>query len=138
MIVVDTDVCAYFWLRHDAERTWLADEVGRRDGLWAVPPIWVSEFRNVLASFIRFRGMPLDEAQRVGGAAEADLLGRVIPVYTPYVLQLVERSGCTAYDCEFVAAAKSLGTRLVTGDRALAAAFPETAVTMEDFVGEAG
>ncbi len=138
MIVVDTDVCAYFWLRHDTERTRLADEVGRRDGLWAVPPIWVSEFRNVLASSIRFRGMPLDEAQRVASAAEADLLGRIVPVYTPYVLQLVERSGCTAYDCEFVAAAQALGTRLVTGDRALAAAFPETAVTMEDFVGEAG
>ncbi|MFT5144331.1 MAG: putative nucleic acid-binding protein [Thalassolituus oleivorans] len=136
MTVVDTDVCAYFWLRNDPDRTRLADQVGRKDPAWAVPPVWVSEFRNVLASAIRFRGMPLDEAQRVASAAEADLLGRIVAVYTPTVLQLVERSGCTAYDCEFVAAAQALGVRLVTGDRALAKAFPGTAVTIEDFCAE--
>ena len=49
-------------------------------------------------------------------------------------LELAKRSRCTAYDCEFVALAKRLGTGLVTSDRQVLSAFPETAVSPEAFV----
>ena len=49
------------------------------------------------------------------------------------VLRLVEGSRCSAYDCEFVALARQLGTRLVTADRRLAAAFPQDACLLSDF-----
>lgn len=138
MIVVDTDVIAYAFIRHDAKRVALSDMVTRKDRHWVVPPLWISEFRNVLVCLIRFGGLDPDEARRIVVGAESQLVGRIVAVYSPDVLSLSARSGRTAYDCEYVAAAKSLGTRLVTGDRALAAAFPETAVTMEDFVSGAG
>jgi len=39
----------------------------------------------------------------------------------------VEASGCSAYDCEFVAAALALQTRLITSDRQLLRTFPTLA-----------
>jgi predicted nucleic acid-binding protein len=50
-------------------------------------------------------------------------------------LQLAAESGCSAYDCEFVALARDLEVPLVTADRQLLAAFPSTAVSPEAFVG---
>jgi plasmid stability protein len=51
------------------------------------------------------------------------------------VLDLVSRSPCTAYDCEFVAVAKGMGIPLVTEDRQVLAAFPGIAVSQRAFVG---
>ena len=41
-----------------------------------------------------------------------------------HVLELVRGSDCSAYDCEFVALAETLGTQLVTMDGRLLRAFP--------------
>ncbi|MBN9494469.1 hypothetical protein J0H33_14165 [bacterium] len=43
-------------------------------------------------------------------------------------------SACAAYDLESVAVAQSLGINLVTNDKEVLAAFPETAVSPADFV----
>jgi predicted nucleic acid-binding protein len=50
-------------------------------------------------------------------------------------LRLAARSGCSADDCECVALADDLGTRLVTTDRQLLRAFPAVAVAPDRFVG---
>ena len=52
------------------------------------------------------------------------------------VLRLAAESGCSAYDCEFVALADWLDTPLVTLDRAVLRAFPERAMTPDRFAGE--
>ena len=44
------------------------------------------------------------------------------------VLELARESDCSVYDCEFVALAMQLGTKLVTMDRELLKAFAEHAV----------
>lgn len=43
------------------------------------------------------------------------------------VLALVQASDCSAYDCEFVALARQLGTKLVTMDGKLLRAFAHDA-----------
>jgi predicted nucleic acid-binding protein len=48
------------------------------------------------------------------------------------VLELVRDSDCSAYDCEFVALAMSLGVTLVTMDTKLLRAFPKVAVALAD------
>jgi len=50
------------------------------------------------------------------------------------VLALAANSSCTAYDCEYVALAEQLGIKLVTADKQLIKAFPDIAVSLEDFV----
>jgi predicted nucleic acid-binding protein len=46
-------------------------------------------------------------------------------------MQLVNRSECSAYDCEFVALAKYLGVPLVTADNKLLREFPGIAKSLE-------
>jgi predicted nucleic acid-binding protein len=48
------------------------------------------------------------------------------------VLTLALESGCSAYDCEFVALAKQLGVKLVTEDAKLRRAFPRWTVGLAE------
>ena len=43
--------------------------------------------------------------------------GREAPVDSREVLELARRSGCSTYDCKYVALAAALGVRLVTFDK---------------------
>ncbi|NNE71692.1 MAG: type II toxin-antitoxin system VapC family toxin [Rhodothermales bacterium] len=135
MIVVDTSVLAYHLLRWDPGHAAMADRVRSMDADWRVAPIWRAEFRNVLASYMRFRSLSLAAAVAVMAEAEAQLHKGELEIRSHDVLALAAESNQTAYDCEFVAAAASVGTVLVTGDRKLASAFPGLAVTMEEFAG---
>ena len=47
------------------------------------------------------------------------------------IMQLVNQSECSAYDCEFVALAKYLGVPLVTADNKLLREFPGIAKSLE-------
>lgn len=69
--------------------------------------------------------------------AESLLTSREYAVESGDVLALAAASGRPAYDCEFVALARSLGCPLVTSDRQLLASFPETAVALTAY-GAAG
>jgi len=55
------------------------------------------------------------------------------PVASEQVLQLATSSRCSAYDCEFVAAAQQLVVPLVTEDCAILAAFPDLARSLDPF-----
>jgi predicted nucleic acid-binding protein len=59
--------------------------------------------------------------------AEDLVIGHEEVVRSDAVLQLAAASGCSAYACEFVAAAQQLGVPLITADRALLRAFPDLA-----------
>ncbi|MHB1633024.1 MAG: type II toxin-antitoxin system VapC family toxin, partial [Acidithiobacillus sp.] len=58
------------------------------------------------------------------------LAGAEYEVDSLSVLELVRDSECSAYDCEFVALAMKLGTKLVTMDSKLLRAFPGIAVAL--------
>ena len=110
----------------------IARQVRDADDLWVAPPLWRSELRNVLAGYIR-RGMPAQDAMAIFQDAE-DLLVQDYEAPTRTILDLVVSSACAAYDLESVAVAQSLGIKLVTNDKEVLAAFPETAVSPADFV----
>lgn len=126
MIVVDSNVLAYLYLPGDytvdAER-WL-----EHDPEWAAPVLWRSEFRNILAGYIRRKVLTFEQACRVQREAENLLAGSEFEVDSEVVLELVRDSDCSAYDCEFIALARTLGTTLVTADKKLLRAFPSLAV----------
>ena len=129
MIVVDTNVVAYLLL--PGPRTALAEALRRHDRQWAVPPLWRSEFRNVLAQYVRRELLDLDVAMVLMHQAEGLLVAHEQPVASQQVLQLVSISNCSSYDCEFVAAAQQLDVPLITEDRAILKAFPTITKTLD-------
>ena len=130
MIVVDTNVVAYLLL--PGPRSLLAEALLLHHPEWAAPPLWRSEFRNVLSTYLRRDRLKLPEAVALMQKAEALLSAHDEPVNSDHVLHLVNNSTCSAYDCEFVAAAQQLGVPLVTEDRAILAAFPDLAQPLQE------
>jgi len=132
VIVVDTNLIAY--LHIEGERTAQVQQVLRKDPEWAVPFLWRSEFRNVLALYLRQQVFSLDDAQAIMQQAESFLQGREYEVSSRRVLDIVMSSHCSAYDCEFIVLAQDLQCPLVTADRQILLKFPATAMSPESFI----
>lgn len=128
MIVVDSNVVAYLYL--PGEYTARAEALLEKDADWAAPLLWRSEFRNILAGYLRRRAVSFETARALQTEAESLLAGAEYEVDSRLVLELVRDSDCSAYDCEFVALAMTLGVKLVTQDRKLLKAFPKNAVAL--------
>ena len=130
MIVADTNLIVYLFITGDQSK--LAQKVLDKDPYWIVPPLWQSEFRNVLAAYIR-RGMTLQQARRIMESALLTLENRQVIPSAMEVLQLISESQCTAYDCEFVALARQLNIPVVTADKQLLDQFPDYTISLEEF-----
>ena len=128
MIVVDSNVVAYLYL--PGEYTAAAEALLEHDPEWAAPVLWRSEFRNILAGYLRRKTLTFDQACSLQSEAEDLLAGSEFEVGSDAVLELVRDSDCSAYDCEFIALAIKLDTRLVTVDKKLLQAFPQRAVSL--------
>lgn len=128
MIVVDSNVLAYLYL--PGEYTAAAEALLEQDGDWACPILWRSEFRNILAGYMRRKAITFEQANSLQREAESLLEGAEFEVESSAVLELVQGSDCSAYDCEFVALAMKLDTKLVTMDKKLLRAFPERAIAL--------
>ena len=133
MIVVDTNIIGYLFL--SSEQSPLAEHALRKDSEWAAPILWRSEFRNVLAFYMRKDFIELEHAQQVMNGALELLRGREYEVSSYEVLRLASESECSAYDCEFVAAANDLKAHLVTVDKELLRKFPSVTVSLTTFCG---
>lgn len=131
MIVVDTNVISYLFIPGPFSA--LAREASRAD-TWCAPILWRSEFRNVLAFYIRRESMPEREASTLMKLAEARLWGREFTVQSSTVLSLIQNSKRSAYDCEFAALAQELSVKLLTTDAAVIADFPKLAIHLRDYV----
>lgn len=128
MIVVDTHVLAYLYL--PGEYTAAAEALLQHDAEWVAPILWRSEFRNILAGYLRRGTLTFEQAAATQREAESLLAGAEFQMDSLSVLELVRDSDCSAYDCEFVALAQRLKTRLFTMDGKLLKAFPDLAVAL--------
>jgi len=128
VIVVDSNVVAYLYLPGD--QTERAEALLEKDAEWAAPLLWRSEFRNILAGYMRRKTLTFETARELQMEAESLLAGAEHEVDSRLVLELVRDSDCSAYDCEFLALAMSLGVKLVTEDKKLLKAFPKHAVAL--------
>jgi predicted nucleic acid-binding protein len=130
VIVVDTNVIAYLYL--PGAFTPSAEALLETDAEWAAPWLWRSEFRNILAGYVRRKTISLRAAIDLQTEAERLLAGGEYEVDSRAVLELAAHSGCTAYDCEFVALAVALGVKLVTMDAQVAQAYPALTMSLRD------
>ena len=128
MIVVDTNILAYLYL--PGEHTTAAEALLQRDPDWAAPVLWRSEFRNILAGYLRRKTLQFDQVLALQQEAQRLMDDLEFEVDSAHVLALVRDSDCSACGCEFIALARQLGTRLVTMDRKLLRAFPADAVAL--------
>jgi predicted nucleic acid-binding protein len=128
MIVVDVNVVAYLYLPGPFSAA--AENLLLSNSEWASPRLWRSEFRNILATYMRKNLLSLEQANTIFTSANDLLSNNEYEVSTLQVLQLTHDSGCSAYDCEYVALAHHLKLPIFTADKALLKAFPEAAVAL--------
>lgn len=133
MIVADTNVIAYLLV--PSPFTEMAEQLYAQEPEWVAPTLWRSEFRNVVSLYVRRGLLTLGEAMALQDEAEDLLRGNEYDVVSADVLSLARDSGCSAYDCEFVALARSMRATLVTADRRLAQAFPQYARPLDATAG---
>ena len=131
MIVVDTNVIGYLFLSN--EQSVLAERALLKDNVWAAPILWRSEFRNVLALYMRKNIITLEQAQQIMNNALKLMKDREYEVPSYEVLRLTSTSNCSAYDCEFVATAKDLQVPFVTVDKQLLREFSSIAISLSSF-----
>ena len=128
MIVVDSNVLAYLYV--PGVHTAATESLLQREPDWAAPILWRSEFRNILAGYMRRKVLTFEQANGIQREVESLLQGSEFEVDSNAVLELVRDSDCSAYDCEFVALAVKLDTILVTMDKKLLRAFPKRAIAL--------
>jgi predicted nucleic acid-binding protein len=135
MIVVDTNTIAYLYL--PTAETPRVEKLLELDAAWAAPQLWRSEFRNIMALYVRKDIVDFETACQIQRQAETLMAGGEYEIDSLSVLATAQKSGCSAYDCEFVALAQSLRKTLVTSDKKLLKAFPDIAVTAKGFLSRA-
>ena len=131
MIVADTNLIYYLLLT--GPQSQLAEQVLQKDAEWIAPPLWRSEFRNVLAFYVRQEILTLNQSVHIFDTALDLMIGHEYEVASARVLQLAHESGCSAYDCEFVVLAGNLRVPLVTSDAKVLKAFPSLALSPQQF-----
>jgi predicted nucleic acid-binding protein len=87
VIAVDPNVLVYLLM--PGERTEQAERIFRRDAVWVEPLLWRSEFRNVLAAYMRQGLLSIDQALQLMDKAEIIMQGKEYEVSSGHVLSLV-------------------------------------------------
>jgi predicted nucleic acid-binding protein len=127
VIVADTNLIAYLFI--EGEFTEQAELVYQSDPDWVVPYLWRSEFRNILALYLRKKFLELEEAKAIMFQAENLLSGKEFELDSESILAHIAQSSLSAYDCEYVVLAQKLGVKLVTSDQKILRSFP--AITID-------
>ncbi len=132
MIVADTNLIAYLFFEtpHSEEAT----AVHQKDAEWAAPVLWRSEFVNVVSLYLRKNIITYRDSLDALEFAQSALRGKEFNVSMYSVLQFVNESKCSAYDCEFVALAHELNVPLVTYDEKILREFSNIAISASDFL----
>lgn len=125
MIVVDVTVLAYFLIEGD--ETASVVRLRKRDPDWIAPDLWRSELMNVLWKYVRRGDFDLELALEHISFAEDFMGPRSFALRAEEVLPLAVSSGCSAYDCQYIALAERLDVSLATHDQRILTSFPELA-----------
>jgi predicted nucleic acid-binding protein len=128
--VVDTNVIAYLFI--EGNHTKHAKNLLKQDSDWHAPLLWRSEFRNVLSLYIRLGHLTLKDSLRLMEEAEQLMMGKEYNINSSQILTLAATSECSAYDCEFIALARELDTKLITTDKKVLREFPESTFSLKD------
>ncbi len=132
MIVVDANVLALYLIQ--GERTAEAHTLRLMDPEWLVPAFWSVELQSILRKYVRFMGMPLEDALL--------LLDQALEIFSPNEIvpppDLVLRDalswGLTVYDAQYVSLARQYDVKCVTEDGAVQRKCPGLAISLDAFL----
>ena len=131
MIVADTNLVSYLLI--EGERTLEARRVRQRDPNWVVPPLWRSEFLNVLTTAVRASVLQPRQARDAWRWACELFAHHEHEPSGAEVLEAAIHYGLSAYDAQFIVVAQDLQVPLVTGDRKILRSCGELAISIQDF-----
>lgn len=134
MIVVDTNIIAYFFIEGD--KTKLARELWKSDPDWALPVLWRHEYLNVLAVFAQHQGASLRKILTLWAQAFQWLAEGEREVNPDFALKLAVNDGISAYDAQYIVLAKTLEVPCITEDKKLLKTFPKITLSMQAFLKE--
>lgn len=134
MIVVDTNVVVTLVL--PSEHTAVVTRLFELEPRWVGPRLVRSEILSVLAQQRVNAGLTVPESADAFSIALEAFDDASLEPEPARVLQLVVSSGCSSYDCEYVAVAEELGCRLATYDKLVLRRFPSVAATPDDLLSE--
>ncbi len=97
------------------------DRLLEADADWAAPRLWLDEFLNVLATYERNGFLAPDEVTPILNDALALMQGSSYEIPPERILAVARRTGCSAYDSQYIALAEDLGTKLYTCDKRILA-----------------
>ncbi|MBV1916077.1 MAG: type II toxin-antitoxin system VapC family toxin [Pseudomonadales bacterium] len=132
MIVVDTNIIAYLYISGD--KSLQAERLLTTDPHWCAPVLWRSEFRSVLAQYLRKDILSLSSVLMIIQQAENLLDNSEYKISSSMIMELVTSSNCSAYDCEFVALAQYLDIPLITADKKIVREFPKFAMSLDVYL----
>lgn len=132
MIIVDTNILIYLYI--EGEHTSAVESLIQKDCTWVAPLLWRSEFRNVLALYLRKKIISLQEALDIMDKAEHLMIENEYQPSSEIVLDLVNTSNCSAYDCEFVSLARQFDVPLITQDKKILAEFPQYTSPLKQYI----
>lgn len=129
MIVVDTNIIAYFLIRGD--RSVSVDRLMVSDPDWYAPRLWLDEFLNVLATYERHQLIEPEDTYKLLEDALELMDGRSYEIAPERVLAVARRTGCSAYDSQYVSLAEDTGSKLYTCDKGILRKCPDIACEPE-------
>jgi predicted nucleic acid-binding protein len=130
VIVADVNLLVYLLVR--GLFTAAAERALRRDRRWVAPRSHRSELLNVLATNVRAGFVRADTFDGLWRRAHRTVATPPDPDPST-VLSLSVKSSIATYDCEYVAMARQRHLKFVTNDGPAMRAFPDVAVSLEDF-----
>ena len=125
MIVVDTNVIAYYLIR--GERSEIMDRLYEADSHWGAPRLWLDEFTNILCTYERNGQIHSNESLSILSDAFSLMEDCSYDIPPERVLAVARRTGCSGYDSQYLALAEDLGLKLYTCDKKILSACPELA-----------
>jgi len=110
MIIANTNIISYLLL--PTSYTDSVESLYKIDPDWSAPILWKSEFRNVMALYLRKKIITLEKAVQLQDTAESVIIQNEYDVPSSQILALIDESKCSSYDCEFVALAHHFDTKI--------------------------
>ena len=133
MIVVDCDVIAYLLI--EGEKTSLARTLWTRENNWWMPELWLHEFLNILGHQRTRRESEVEDLPGTLGSSSLSMFeAKSRQADMGYTLSLAARYRLTAYDAQYIALAQSMDVLLISEDRGLRQAVPQSVRSMKSFL----